>query len=162
MLLIRQKILLENDCQETSNMMPLSFHPQFVCLKKDLKVRVFLFLFFFFSPPFILSPRKVQLHLASFVIFRWLSSCSSGTGLLGHWWFYKRWQQRSNQKGRGFWHGRALKDKVDTGQNSWLFQKAETHSEMTAPKMPYVKADCTEGHPDFKRTFPILYLIKQQ
>lgn len=57
MLLIRQKILLENDCQETSNMMPLSFHPQFVCLKKDLKVRVFFFLFFF-SPPFNFKPTQ--------------------------------------------------------------------------------------------------------
>lgn len=30
-----------SDCQETSNMMSLSSHPQFVRLKKDLKVRVF-------------------------------------------------------------------------------------------------------------------------
>lgn len=38
--MLTQRILLEVT-QETSNVMPLSFHPQFVCLKKDLKVRIF-------------------------------------------------------------------------------------------------------------------------
>lgn len=59
-------------------MMPLSFHPQFVCLKKDLKVRIFPPP----PPPLLLKPTLTSALPCQRCNCRVVSPCSQGLAYL--------------------------------------------------------------------------------